>query len=51
MLIKIESMILKKGIDVTLETTVQEIKDAMHLSYTTNLDDIKNCEISDVSLI
>ena len=42
---------LKKGIDVTLETTAQEIKDAIHLSYTTNLDDIKNCEISDVSLI
>ena len=36
---------LKKGVDVTLETTKQELKDALHLSYTTKLDDIKNCSI------
>ena len=36
---------LKKGIDVTLETTARELKDAAYLSYTTALDDIKNCEI------
>jgi len=36
---------LKKGLDTTLETTKQEIKDAVYLSYTTNLDDIKNCSI------
>jgi UDP-N-acetyl-D-galactosamine dehydrogenase len=36
---------LKKGIDTTLETTAQELKNATHLSYTTNLDDIKGCEI------
>ena len=31
---------LKNGIDATLETTVQELKDAIHLSYTTNLEDV-----------
>ena len=36
---------LKNGVDSTLETTDQELKDAVHLSYTTNLDDIKDCEI------
>jgi UDP-N-acetyl-D-glucosamine/UDP-N-acetyl-D-galactosamine dehydrogenase len=36
---------LKNGIDVTLETTAQELKEAVHLDYTTNLDDIKDCEI------
>jgi UDP-N-acetyl-D-glucosamine/UDP-N-acetyl-D-galactosamine dehydrogenase len=36
---------LKNGIDSTLETTTKELKDAIHLSYTTNLDDIKDCEI------
>ncbi len=36
---------LKGGNDSTLETTPQELKDAAHLSYTTNLDDIKDCEI------
>jgi UDP-N-acetyl-D-glucosamine/UDP-N-acetyl-D-galactosamine dehydrogenase len=36
---------LKKGIDSTLETTVQELKDAIHLNYTINLEDIKNCNI------
>jgi UDP-N-acetyl-D-glucosamine/UDP-N-acetyl-D-galactosamine dehydrogenase len=36
---------LKEGTDSTLETTRQELKDSVHLSYTTNLDDIKNCAI------
>ena len=36
---------LKKGIDSTLETTDQELKDSIHLSYTSSLDDIKDCEV------
>jgi UDP-N-acetyl-D-glucosamine/UDP-N-acetyl-D-galactosamine dehydrogenase len=36
---------LKNGIDSTLETTSEELKDAIHLSYTTNLEDIKDCTI------
>jgi UDP-N-acetyl-D-glucosamine/UDP-N-acetyl-D-galactosamine dehydrogenase len=36
---------LKKGLDVTLETTAQELKDAVYLGYATTLDDIKDCEI------
>ena len=36
---------LKNGTDATLETTDQELKDAVHLSYTTNLEDIKDCSI------
>jgi len=36
---------LKNGVDSTLESTEQELKDAVHLNYTTNLDDIKDCEI------
>ena len=36
---------LKKGIDTTFETTKQELKDAIHLSYTTSLDNIKDCTI------
>jgi len=36
---------LKNGIDSTLETTSEELKDAVHLIYTTNLDDVKDCEI------
>ena len=36
---------LKNGIDSTLETTKQELQDATHLSYTTNLEDVKDCEI------
>ena len=41
---------LKNGVDSTLETTAQELKDAIHLSYTTNLDDIKDCTIFIVSV-
>ena len=36
---------LKNGVDITLETTAQELKSAINLSYTNNLDDIKHCEI------
>ena len=36
---------LEQGVDVTLETTKQELKDAIHLSYTTNLDCVKDCTI------
>jgi len=36
---------LNNGIDSTLEITSEELKDAIHLSFTTNIDDIKNCEI------
>ena len=41
---------LKNGVDSTLETTAQELKNAIHLSYTTNLDDIKDCTIFIVSV-
>jgi len=36
---------LKSGHDYTLETTPQELKDAVHLSYTSSKEDILNCEI------
>jgi UDP-N-acetyl-D-glucosamine/UDP-N-acetyl-D-galactosamine dehydrogenase len=36
---------LNNGVDSTLETTSEELKEAVHLSYTTNLDDVKDCEI------
>jgi UDP-N-acetyl-D-glucosamine/UDP-N-acetyl-D-galactosamine dehydrogenase len=36
---------LKNGVDLTLETTSQELKEATHLSYTSNLEDIKDCTI------
>jgi len=36
---------LEDGTDSTLETTEKELRDAIYLSYTTNIDDIKNCEI------
>jgi len=36
---------LKKGLDNTLETTNQELKDAIYLNYTNNLEDIKDCKI------
>jgi UDP-N-acetyl-D-glucosamine/UDP-N-acetyl-D-galactosamine dehydrogenase len=34
---------LKNGVDSTLETTSEELKDAFYLSYTSNLEDIKDC--------
>ena len=36
---------LKNGSDSTLEITSQELKDAIYLTYTTNPDDINNCQI------
>lgn len=36
---------LKNGIDSTRENTEQELKDSIHLEYTTNIDDVKACEI------
>ena len=36
---------LHNGIDLTNEINSQELKEAIHLSYTTSLDDIKNCSI------
>ena len=36
---------LKKGIDVTFETSKKEIKDSINLNFTSNYKDIKNCEI------
>ena len=36
---------LKNDIDNTLETTMQELKDATHLSFTNCLDDLKDCKI------
>ena len=41
---------LEKGIDPTLEITKQELKGAVYLSYTTNLDDIKDCSIFIVAI-
>ncbi len=36
---------LKKGVDKTLETTDEELKDATHLSFTNNPEDLKECNI------
>ena len=36
---------LKRGVDSTLEIKSDEIKDAIHLHFTTNLDDLKDCQI------
>jgi UDP-N-acetyl-D-galactosamine dehydrogenase len=36
---------LKKGLDRTLETTDKELNDAVYLSYTNNLEDLRNCNI------
>ena len=36
---------LKRGNDYTLETTPQELKDAIYLSFTDSVEDIKDCEI------
>lgn len=36
---------LKKGVDKTLETTDEELKDAIYLSYSNNLEDLKECNI------
>ena len=36
---------LENGIDVTEELSKQELKNAVNISYTTNLDKLKNCSI------
>ena len=36
---------LKGGYDYTLETTPQELKDAVYLNYTSSIEDILDCEI------
>ena len=36
---------LKNGVDSTFETTTQQLQDAIHLSYTYNLNNLKNCKI------
>jgi UDP-N-acetyl-D-galactosamine dehydrogenase len=36
---------LKKGIDLTMETSSKELKEATNLTFTTNIEDIKNCAI------
>ncbi len=36
---------LKSGNDCTLETTAQDLKDAIYLNYTDSVEDIKDCEI------
>ena len=36
---------LKKGIDNTLETSSLELKNATHLRFSNNLEDLNECEI------
>lgn len=36
---------LKNRVDRTLELSSEELEDALHLTYTNNIEDIKNCEI------
>jgi|TARA_X000000950_G_scaffold289535_1_gene415074 UDP-N-acetyl-D-galactosamine dehydrogenase len=36
---------LKEGLDNTLEISKQELKDAIYLTYTNSLEDIKDCKI------
>ena len=36
---------LKNGNDYTLETTPQDLKDAIYLSFTDIIEDLKDCEI------
>ena len=36
---------LQSGHDHTLECTAEQLKDAVHLSYSDRLDDLRNCEI------
>lgn len=34
---------LKEGIDVNLETTEEELRDARHLTFTSSIDEIREC--------
>jgi len=36
---------LKKGVDKTLETTTDDLKDAIYLSFSNNIEDLKECKI------
>ena len=36
---------LNKGVERTLEVTDEELKDAIHLSFSNNLEDLKECKI------
>ena len=36
---------LNKGIERTLEVTDEELSDAIHLSFSNNLEDLKECKI------
>ena len=36
---------LDNGVDSTLETTKEELKDASHLKFTTSISDIQDCDI------
>ena len=36
---------LNEGLDRTLETTDKELNDAVYLSYTNNLEDLRDCNI------
>ena len=36
---------LNEGLDRTLETTDKELNDAVYLSYTNNLEDLRDCKI------
>jgi UDP-N-acetyl-D-galactosamine dehydrogenase len=36
---------LKQGVDVTLEMSKSDLKEAVYLTYTTNLEDLKECSI------
>ena len=36
---------LEKGIDITGELNKQELKENLFITYTTNLDDLKECNI------
>ncbi|MDE2402209.1 MAG: Vi polysaccharide biosynthesis UDP-N-acetylglucosamine C-6 dehydrogenase TviB [Burkholderiales bacterium] len=36
---------LKSGNDFTLETTPEELQSARHLTYTTNMDDLRSCNV------
>ena len=36
---------LIEGVDRTLETTYEELKDAIHLNFSNNLEDLKECKI------
>ena len=42
---------LKEGIDVNLETTEEELRDARHLTFTSSIDEIRECNFYSILLI